>query len=337
MKHLKRNSLIILGLTFVVLFFVLKDNFVSILEAFRKMDYRFILIAILCYLLYLFFKAWLSYYWVHEKEKYTLKDACFHTAIVQFFNGITPFSTGGQPMEIYMLKDHGIRLPRATNIVMQNFIVYQLALVLFGLFALGYNRVTHLLVNDSFLTNLIILGFIVNFLVALGILFIAISKRFTKWLVDSCIVIGTKTKLIKNKEKTSLLMEERLADFHQYTTELKEHKSLFVLGIGLNLLSLCCLYMIPLFLAYSLHDYTSLTITSTLVSSAYVLIMTSFVPIPGATGGIEYGFMVMFANFLPATELSVIMISWRFITYYLGMIIGGILFSIHQGGRKKCV
>ena len=41
----------------------------------------------------------------------SLKEAIKHNIIVQFFNGITPFSTGGQPMEVYMLKEHGIKEP----------------------------------------------------------------------------------------------------------------------------------------------------------------------------------------------------------------------------------
>ena len=72
--------------------------------------------------------------WVNEKEKLSLAQAFQHMIITQFFNGITPFSTGGQPMEIYMLKNHGFRYTKATNVIMQNFIVYQLALVIFGLF-----------------------------------------------------------------------------------------------------------------------------------------------------------------------------------------------------------
>ena len=93
---------------------------------------------------------------------------------------------------------------------------------------------------------------------------------------------------------------------------------LFIEGVIINLISLTCLYIVPLFIVYSLHNYTSLNIADTLTSSAYVLIIGAFVPIPGASGGIEYGFLKFFGNFITGTNLSAILIIWRFITYYLG-------------------
>ena len=58
--------------------------------------------------------------------------------------------------------------------------------------------------------------------------------------------------------------------------------------------------------------------------------MAAFVPIPGASGGIEYGFIKFFGNFMPVVILNSLLITWRFITYYLGMILGGFLFSTEK-------
>ena len=239
-------------------------------------------------------------------------------------------------MEIYMLKNHGFRYTKATNVIMQNFIVYQLALVIFGLFAVIYNLITGVLVYKSVLTTLIILGFLINTIVAVVMLFVATSKKFTKSLLNIITRLGNNLHFIKNKEKFLAKWEERLEDFHNCTKEVKKKKGLFVLGIILNLISLTCYYAIPLFLVYSLHDYNSMTFFTSIVASAYVLIIGSFVPIPGATGGIEYGFLEIFSSFLSTTSVRAVMIIWRFITYYLGMILGGILFSFHKEGDKEC-
>ena len=336
MKHLKRNSFIILLVTLFVLFLVLKDNFKIVVSTITTMDIKFVIIAIVLYFAYLFFHALVNYLWVNEKEKLSLKDAFQHMIITQFFNGITPFSTGGQPMEIYMLKNHGFRYTKATNVIMQNFIVYQLARGIFGLFAVIYNFITGVLVYKSVLTTLIILGFLINTIVEVVMLFVATSKKFTKSLLNIITRFGNNLHFIKNKEKFLAKWEERLEDFHNCTREVKEKKGLFVLGIILNLISLTCYYAIPLFLVYSLHDYNSMTFFTSIVASAYVLIIGSFVPIPGATGGIEYAFLEIFSSFLPTTSVRAVMIIWRFITYYLGMILGGILFSFHKEGDKEC-
>ena len=193
MKHLKRNSFIILLITLFVLFLVLKDNFKTVISTITTMDMKFVIIAIVLYFAYLFFHALVNYLWVNEKEKLSLKDAFQHMIITQFFNGITPFSTGGQPMEIYMLKNHGFRYTKATNVIMQNFIVYQLALVIFGLFAVIYNFITGVVVYKSVLTSLIILGFLINTIVAVVMLLIATSQKFTNTLLNLITNLGKKS------------------------------------------------------------------------------------------------------------------------------------------------
>ena len=79
-------------------------------------------------------------------------------------------------------------------------------------------------------------------------------------------------------------------------------------------------------------NFTSMNIADSLVSSAYVLLIGSFVPIPGASGGIEFGFLNFFNNFLGRGALTAVLIVWRFITYYFGMIIGALAFSLEKKG-----
>ena len=39
---------------------------------------------------------------------------------------------------------------------------------------------------------------------------------------------------------------------------------------------------------------------------------------------------------MPVVLLNSLLLTWRFITYYLGMILGGILFSTEKKGEEKC-
>ncbi len=330
MKNIKRNTIIILVVTVIVLYFALKDQFVQVFETLLRVDLKYILVAILLYFLYIFLRALVNYVSIGDKKKVSLKEAFKHNIITQFFNGITPFSTGGQPMEVYMLHEHGIRSTRATNIIMQNFIFYQVALVLFGFCAVIYNKISLAIPLNPFFRGLVILGFIINTSVALLLFFVAASKKFTKKVVFFFLKLGAKVKLVKNLEKQKEVWEDRLEDFHHYTKELKEKKALFLFGVLTNFVSLFCFYAIPLFIVYSLHDFTSIHLLETLTASAYVLVMGSFVPIPGASGGIEYGFAFLFGKFLKGSRMSVVLLIWRFITYYLGMIVGAICFNFHQ-------
>ena len=112
---------------------------------------------------------------------------------------------------------------------------------------------------------------------------------------------------------------------------LLKDKANFIGLIGLQFISLCCLYLVPLCLLYGTGNYSSFGPFEAIVTSAYVMLIGSFVPIPGGTGGLEYGFIAFYGNFLVGSSLKAIMLLWRFITYYFGMIVGAIVLNI----RKK--
>ena len=63
-------------------------------------------------------------------------------------------------------------------------------------------------------------------------------------------------------------------------------------------------YSIPFVLIKALDINTSINLVSTITASAYVFIMGCYVPIPGATGGMEYGFSGFFGNFIKGYQIN---------------------------------
>ena len=145
MKKMKVNGLILALITMLVLFFVLKDNFLDVMAVIGNANWLWLVFAFLIMLAYSTLQS-LSLHNIileyHPKYKFTRTLQLI--LITHFFNGITPFSTGGQPLEIYLLSKDGIRATKGTNIIMQNFILYQLALVILGLLALFFNYQFHI-------------------------------------------------------------------------------------------------------------------------------------------------------------------------------------------------
>ena len=331
-KNIKKNSIIILLVTLIILYILLKDNFSEIVKTLSTMNLFFVLIAILFYFIYIILRAYIIYKSVDDKKKLTFKEAIKHNIITQFFNGITPFSTGGQPMEIYMLTEHNISVAKATSVTIINFIFYQTALVIYGIIVVIYNMIFNLFPKATMLNNLVTLGFIVNILVIVVLYIVTLSKKMTKKTLNSIIDILYRLKIVKNKEKQKERFEQKLDDFHDSAKILRKNRRLFIEGILINFLSLSFFYAIPLFIAYGFNDFTSLNLLQAITASAYIYIMGSFVPIPGASGGIEYGFIKFFGNFFKTVALNTLLLVWRFITYYLGMIVGAILLSIEKKG-----
>lgn len=330
LKNIKKNTIIIILVTILVMYFVLKKDFLLIIKNLQNLDIKYLLIALVCFFIYIILHSYAIYKTVNKKEKFSLKESIKHTMIVQFFNGITPFSTGGQPMEIYMLSKHGISISRASNYILQNFVFYQIALAILGIIAILLNYKFHMFEQNAVLRQIVLLGFIINTLVAAVLLFISLSKKTIFKVIKYILKILYKINLIKDIDQENEKWIRRMNEFHECADELKKKKSLFFLGIVLNFIGLIAWYSIPLFLAYSLGDFISLNLMKSLTASAYVMVAGSFIPIPGASGGIEYAFTKFFSNFLEKNKVATILILWRFITYYLGMILGAILFNFDK-------
>lgn len=328
-KSIKKNTIVLLLITVIVLYFVLKDDFNSTIEALKNINIFFLLIGLVLYFLSIILRGYVNYLIVNNKEKISLKEAIKHNFISQFFNGITPFSTGGQPMEIYMIKEHGISLAKATNYTIQSFVFYQIALVMLGIIAVTYNFIFKLFPKVELLQHLVLLGFAINILVVV-LLIISYSKKATNFFSKNIIKIAKKFKLDINSEE----IINKFEDFYKCSQELRKNKKLTITGISLNMLSLLFLYLVPIFIFYSIGDFNSINIIETITSSAYVYLIGAFVPIPGASGGIEYGYNQFFGNFVKGAKLSASILLWRAITYYLGMIIGAFLFSLDKKENK---
>ena len=91
--------------------------------------------------------------------------------------------------------------------------------------------------------------------------------------------------------------------------------------------------MIPVFVLYAAGNFSSVSVMLAVITSAYVMLIGSFVPIPGGTGGLEYGFVKFYGFFIKGSLLSATMLIWRFITYYFGLIVGGIAFNLKRGKK----
>ena len=339
MKNTKRNTIILLIICLIVLYFVVKDDFPNIVDNLLLANKWLILLSVLLIIGYWLLRSLALFIVVKKYKKNIRYSKMVHQILItQFFNGITPFATGGEPMQVYMLKKSGVKVAQATNIIVQEFIMYQIALVMMGVVCLILNFAFNICHVSPFLANLIFLGFVINIAIGLICIFVSFSKKFSKFIVKISLKIGTKLRLIKNVERTTELWNEKVEEYNESGTMLKENKKLFFTCVLINFAALFIFYLIPLFVFLSLGH--SVGILEVLVSSAFILLVGNFVPIPGGSGGIEFAFLEFFNNSLPAMDeksavLKSALIIWRGITYFLGIIVGGVALGLFKGDENK--
>ena len=330
------NFFIILIVLILVLYFSLKDNYKEIINYISNINLFWLIISIAILLLHRVIVGLCSYKVVLiNNANVNFGKMVQINFIIPFFHGITPFSGGGQPMEIYYLHNEGVSKTKSTNIVLQNFILYQIALIVVSLLAVICNQIFELFPKDDFMRRLVLLGFLINFLALLISLVAGFYKKLTSYIVKKIITFLNKIKIIKDVDGTLNKFNNYIDNFYNNANLLKKNKKQVCYVILLHMISLILLYSIPytIILGMGLKDINYIYI---LIATTYVMIIGSFVPIPGGTGGIEYGFMYFCGLIISGSVLTAVMLMWRFITYYLAMIIGAIFLMMYRKKVKKC-
>lgn len=333
MKNKKINIGILIIALALVLYFTLKDNFSGILKELSEVNILIFILAIIIFILSLAFKSISLHIFIKEhKKNYSYKDTFSLTLIGQFLNGITPFQSGGQPFQIYLLKKQGIRISDSTRAMIKDFISFQIALIIMGIVAIIANFSFHLVVQKSYLNWLIFVGFLINLIVLIFLLMVSSAKKSVVKIIDWMLNYISKFKWGEKINKENLM--EGLNHFYQSGNELKKDKKNLVISVFTNIINLFLLYVVP-FIIFRALGCDRITILSSTIVTAFVMLIGNFIPIPGATGGVEYSFIQFFKGFsVDMVLLSGAMLLWRFVTYFIGMLIGFIVLIIRKGEKR---
>ena len=135
MKKYKFN--LILGVAsagIFVLLIVLTHGWMDLIHQLKSLQLQWIIAAIFSMILYWVFEAKILQITVFlMKKDYKFKEAFKVTMIGQYFNSITPFASGGQPMQLYALTKQGLGAGKSGSALMIKFIMYQSILTIYSL------------------------------------------------------------------------------------------------------------------------------------------------------------------------------------------------------------
>ncbi|MGO1749610.1 MAG: lysylphosphatidylglycerol synthase transmembrane domain-containing protein [Marinobacter sp.] len=237
-----------------------------------------------------------------------------------FFSNVTPMATGGGFAQIWYLHRHGVPVGRATAAT-------TIRTVLAVLFIFSLTPV-FLLTLDAFDGQSITgdIGFALAIFILLYLSFFIILLFRTRWL------IGPLSGLLRILNRWHLISDARhqhwqfkarremLRFSHSFSDYLQGRPLFVALSVLFTAVFLLSLFSFPALLIYSLgYDVDYLVSLGLLVVTTFIMY---FSPTPGASGISEGVFGSFFSDLLSGNHLILVIVSWRLITIYLGMIIG---------------
>lgn len=243
--------------------------------------------------------------------------------IGQYYSAITPFATGGQPMQVYYLGRYGVPGGTSTSVLVIQYVVLLIchALVYIGAFI---TRSGIILSHAPGLFPFAVLGLVVLF----GLIFCALAMASHNKNLKKILYWGLRLlyriRIVKYPLRQWRRLHTAVEDFHEGLSLLHGDRRTMVLIVLFTALQLVCFYSIPFFVYRSLGLAGASWLDMTMVG-AFIQVMVSYFPTPGASGASEGVFYAFYPIFFPAPFIFIAMLMWRILSYYLNIAVGGLL------------
>lgn len=318
-------------LIILLIYIISTDNMANVVDALRNINPIFLFISLVLIIGYWISEASILRILLKDAaEKLSFKRILSITLAGQFFNGITPFASGGQPAQLYLLHKYKVSVGKGASVLTKKFIAYQAALVLYGsavlLFMSGFFK--------EHISNFIylgIIGFLVNLAVILMLVLVAVSPRTIKKIIISITRALRKRMNYLRVTRKSIGIIRSVDLFHTHMKDAGKEMGSLGIAFTLSLVQLTLFFLIPITIGLG-FQLTFSSLLNVIGASAFVSMVTAFIPLPGAAIGAEGSFYMVFRIFYPANIIITALLLWRVITYYLPIAIGGIV-VIADGGK----
>ena len=248
----------------------------------------------------------------------------------KFYDNVTPFAAGGQPMQIYYLHKKGYSGGISSAVILIRYFAQMFCWTIVSLLLMACNTSVLQRLGDSAWETVIMVsawfGLVVNMLLPLMIVLFAILPQFAHALVNFVITVGYKIKIVKDKEKAMENAQKVVSDFRA-GFRIMAHKPLnLLLLIVFNLVEVLFSFAFPYFV---LRTFSALpegsgfaVMISVMALNVYSAQSVTVIPTPGNSGAMEVVVTKSFAAVASAAVLSWSVLVWRFAVYYIYIIIG---------------
>lgn len=323
MKKTIINILLITLFALATVFIVAKFEDPTVLsEMWYRIKYGYLLAAMALMVIYWILDGYLLMNIAEVLPSHIdFKDSFIISMSVQFFNAITPFASGGQPAMVYLLNKKGMTYGESTALVVLKSLMWQSSLFAVTVLSLFLNY-EFFISNISGFFPLFILGAVTNIAVILFYCMFFSNSFMTKVMNGLCNLLG-KIGFKKRIEKFKENVNKEIFLMGSAMKEIQNHKKSlirFLLISSVQITAFCSiLYFIQLACEPMKANFFDM-----LASQYMVTMITSLIPSPGAAGGAEGIGYVFFKKFFATSSILAVVLLWRFITYYLNLLMGGI-------------
>ena len=256
-------------------------------------------------------------------------QAFYNSAVGTFFLNITPMSGGGQPFQIYHLKAIGVPLETSTNVIISRFVEQALTSTLIALLSL--TQISWIASSLGLGSRLMYVAMAVTLCMTLALIVFLIRPHLLGRLALRLQVTFAGRLIARLSGR-----HDWARSLHRWSHRLRTNVRMLwsqktpVMIVDI-LLGVVNIVLHAWSLQYVLEGVTGKTLPLGLVIITYVILwqVVFYVPTPGASGGVEGAFTMVYAGLTGALGSTIVAIFvWRFATYYLLILFDGLVYGL---------
>ncbi|MCM1289559.1 MAG: flippase-like domain-containing protein [Corallococcus sp.] len=331
--------------TFVAMYFVsagISDE-PPLSEAIKEVNVQYLLIAIGTLLLMMLLDSlkYVVIMWANGIKPH-YPTALKVSLLGKYYDNITPFSSGGQPMQIYYLHKKGLGGGKSSGVIMAK-MAFNMTLwltICCLLMTLNRGALDTYVTNDAQRQTFTIMGWVgfgVNCFLPITILLFALFPKMIEAITRWILFLGHKLKIVKDKDATFNRAKKGVAEFkNSFVSMLKKPLQSCILIV------LCAVepflgMMLPYFAVVALGGASVVPSTELMFAimtlNVYVSMSATIIPTPGNMGAIETAFMMTLTTIAEGTLFWTVF-GWRLLSFYSYIIIG-LVMTIVQIARQN--
>ena len=309
------------------------DGIENILHLLKTVNYKWVIAGIGCLIIHWLCEAYNLH--IPLKKLYPSQDFknSFKVSMIGLlFNNITPFSSGGQPMQAYELTKTEKKVSDSLSIFAIKFIITQTALVVTTLIVVSFefDFFSNLLQNFVWLA---IVGFLVNILAIIIVFIAGVKKRAITIITTPIIKLLGKIHIIKKPEEAIEKLDKSIDNFRNQFQFMRKEKMMVLKMFLIACIQSLAYYSIT-YTVYRAFGNSGISFWQIIPVQAFLLLIMTFIPTPGSGIGAEGGFLLLFNSIFQNGTINMSILFWRIYTFYLPIIVGA-LFLIPIKYKKK--
>ena len=312
-----------LGLLALTAFLIFKDQGpAQLIRSLQQASLPWLLVGVSCMLFFFCCEAWNIQRGLRIFGSPAPYRACLHYAITGFFfSSVTPSASGGQPMQLYDMYRGGHPPAQSAMALLTEFFSFQLAAVTIGLTSFFLHRQEILSLHQG-----IWLLFLVGTALSLSVVLLLVAAVFSpkvlptlwRWLMRAA------HKLFPRRAASwQRWGEEQIAELHRCAACYRKEKATLITCFATSFVQVIAYHSIPYWTSLAL-GVTGQAPWEMVALQAVLFLSVSSLPLPGAVGLSEGGFLVFFRSIFPAATLSAGMVLSRTVSFYLFLLVAGL-------------